>query len=151
MMLPLSHINLSLRSLSVLMVRYVITGIVSGLPFLLLVYLGLSYFEWTYVFASLAPFGLTHPLAYVLHRKFTFDSRQNITREALKFLFVGVIFFALSSALRRAGVELLPDWLILGITWISMALSNFFVYVFWVFRPFEKLSPHPNYGEADDT
>ena len=113
--------------------RYVVSGVLSGIPFLFIVWLLNVRFELNYEYSTLLAYIVTVPLAYVLHRRFTFQSIQKVRTEFAKFVITGAGFFAVSLILRNLNIETAPTATLLMVTWIAMALINYIVYRTWVF------------------
>ena len=122
------------RSHSALLLRYIISGLFVGL-----IYVYLGYFLLTIVGVNTPAsitlaYIVTTPLAFFLHKKFTFKSDSSLTKEIPRFILVGFLLFLLSSLSNKYITVSIYPLLQIGIFWILGSLLNFLAYRFWVFN-----------------
>lgn len=123
------------RSHCALLLRYIFSGLLVGLIYVYLGYFLLTILSVNTPTSITLAYIVTTPLAFFLHKKFTFKSESTLVKEVPRFILVGFLLFILSSLSNKYITVSIYPLLQIGIFWILGSLLNFIAYKFWVFRP----------------
>lgn len=116
-----------------LLIRYLISGLFVGIFYVLLGY-GLSRWIGLSMPVSVTlSYIATTPMAFTLHKKFTFKSNYKLSKELPRFVVVGLLLLVLSAVANKFVILPVPLVAQLFFYWLLSSILNFLAYKFWVF------------------
>lgn len=116
-----------------LLIRYFISGLFVGIFYVLLGYVFSMLVGLSMPISVTLAYIATTPLAFALQKKFTFKSGNSLYKELPRFIVVGVLLLALSTAAHKYVILPIPLIAQLFAFWLLSSILNFLAYKFWVF------------------
>ena len=116
------------------LVRFVVSGISAAAIYCLLAFFAVEQLGWQPLTAGLVAYLSALPVAYLLHRMFTFRSRSQIPAEASRFVATSLIGIGLSSGLLTTMTKLgMPLAGALLVTCVLIPAANYLAMSRWTF------------------
>lgn len=116
------------------LVRFAVSGALAAAIYYAVAWLAIRQFGWKPLTAGLAGYVAALPMAYWLHRKFTFQSRARVLPESSRFVASSIIGIVLSSVLpaimSRFEVSLA---IALAATCVLVPAANYLLLSRWTF------------------
>lgn len=116
-----------------LLIRYSIAGLFVGIFYVLIGYLLSNWIGLSMPVSVTLSYIITTPVAFTLQKRFTFKSDCALSRELPRFITVGVLLLAASTAANKFIVLPIPLLAQLFAFWLLSSILNFLAYKFWVF------------------
>jgi putative flippase GtrA len=116
-----------------LLIRYSISGLFVGIFYVFFGYLLSKWVGLSLPISVTLSYIVTTPVAFTLQKRFTFKSDRALSKELPRFILVGFILLAMSSATQTFVTLPMPLMLQLFAFWMLSSLLNFLAYKFWVF------------------
>lgn len=116
-----------------LLIRYGISGLAVGIFYVLIGYLLANWVGLSMPISVTLSYIVTTPVAFTLQKRFTFKSDRALSKELPRFITVGVLLLASSTAANKFIVLPIPLLAQLFAFWLLSSILNFLAYKFWVF------------------
>lgn len=125
----------SIKTKLLLLLRYAIAGGITSATYIL-VYNVLVHFDILRFLSSNLAYGAALLVQYSAHGKFTFGHRDTKQGVLFRYLMAVGFGFLMAALISQANTKLytLPDSLVSLIVMVLVAISNFFLFNFWVYR-----------------